>query len=233
MRRRWALILLGVSLAAVAVFLVFPRLDIAVGNLMQRGDGHFLLYYERNTYLFHLALQYVAPAIVIFFFAATIAWLRRRPIWGITAWRALYVALVFAVGPGLLVNVLFKDNFHRPRPSTVQEFGGTTAYAPPFDLSGACDHNCSFVAGDPAIGFALLALALLLPAPWRGRAAAGAIALGAALGLMRMLQGSHFLSDVIFSGIVVSATVLALHAAMFAADGAPRGRWGRQLSLRA
>jgi lipid A 4'-phosphatase len=233
MRRRWALILLGVSVAGVAVFLVFPRLDIAVGRLLLRGDGHFLLYYERNSYLFHLALQYVAPAIVVFFFAAAIAWLRRRPIWGITAWQALYVALVFAVGPGRLVNVLFKDNFHRPRPSTVQEFGGSMAYAPPFDLSGACDHNCSFVAGDPAIGFALLALALLLPAPWREKAGAGAIALGAALGLMRILQGSHFLSDVIFSGIVVCATALALHAAMFTADGAPRGRWGRQLSLRA
>ena len=233
MRRRWALILVGVSVAAVAVFLVFPRLDIAVGGLMLRADGHFLLYYERNSYLFHLALQYVAPAIVIFVFAAAIAWLRRRPIWGVTAWQALYVALVVAVGPGLLVNVLLKDNFHRPRPSSVEEFGGSMAYAPPFDISGACEHNCSFVAGDPATGFALLALALLLPAPWRARAAVAAIVLGAALGLMRMLQGGHFLSDVIFSGIVVSATALALHAAMFTADGAPRGRWGRQLTIRA
>jgi len=66
-----------------------------------------------------------------------------------------------------------------------------------------------------------------------GRRRAGiavALALGALLGLMRMLQGGHFLSDVIFSGIVVSATVLFLHWAMFTADDAPRGVLGRRLS---
>ncbi len=74
MRRRWALILLGVSVIAVAVFLAFPRLDIAVRKMMLRGDGHFLLYYERNTYLLHLALQYVVPVVIVFFVIAGIAW---------------------------------------------------------------------------------------------------------------------------------------------------------------
>ena len=233
MRRRWALILLGVTVIAVAVFLGFPRLDIALSKMALRSDGHFLLYYERNTYLLHLALQYVVPAVIAFCVVAAIAWRLGRPIWGITAWQALFVILAFAIGPGLLVNVVLKNNSHRPRPANVQDFGGSSDYAPPFDFSGACDTNCSFVAGDPSMGFGFLAVALLLPPARRNRAAVAAIGLGAAIGLMRILWGAHFFSDVVFSGIATCAAVLALHWAMFAADGSPRGRWGRQLSVRA
>jgi len=230
MRRRTGLVLLGVTILASAAFLIAPRLDIAVGRLMLGADGGFPLHYERNSYLFHLALQYAAPIVLAFCVVAVIAWRMRRPIANITAWQALYVALVLAIGPGLLINSVLKDNSHRPRPASVQEFGGPETYAPPFDFSGMCDVNCSFVAGDPAIGFALLAPAMLLPARRRGAGIAVAVGLGALLGLMRMLQGGHFLSDVIFSGIVVSATVLLLHWAMFTADGAPRGALGRRLS---
>ena len=230
MRRRWALILLGVTVVAVAIFLAFPRLDIAVSRLTLRADGHFLLYYERNSYLLHLALQYVVPLAIAVFLIAAIAWRLGRPIWGITAWQALYVILAFAIGPGLLVNVVLKDNSHRPRPANVQEFGGTDAYAPPFDFSGACDTNCSFVAGDPAMGFGFLAVALLLPPARRNRGALTAIVLGAAIGLMRILWGAHFFSDVVFSGIVTCAAALVLHWAMFHADDSPRSKWGQRLS---
>ncbi len=233
MQRRAGLVVLGTAIAGAALFIVFPRLDIAVGRLMITGKGRFLLYFEGISYHFHLALQYVAPAILVFCLVAGIAWFCRRPIGGITAWQALYVALVIAIGPGLLVNVVLKDNSHRPRPVTIQDFGGQVPYAPPFDFTGACDENCSFVSGDPAIGFALLAPALLLPAGRRRTGVAAALVLGAALGIMRMLQGAHFLSDVFFCGIVVAATVLVLRWAMFEADGSPRGGWGRRLSLHA
>jgi lipid A 4'-phosphatase len=230
MRRRWALILLGATAIAVAVFLLFPRLDIAVDRPMIKANGRFLLYFEGISYHFHLALQYLAPAILLFCLAAAVAWFWRRPIGGITAWQAIYVALVIALGPGLLVNVVLKDNSHRPRPVSIQEFGGPELFAPPFDFSGACDENCSFVSGDPAIGFALLAPALLLPAGRRRAGVAAGLALGAALGVMRMLQGAHFLSDVVFCAVVVAATVLLLHWAMFAEDGSPRSALGRRLS---
>ncbi len=230
MRRRWTLILLGATVAAVAIFLAFPRLDIALSRLTLRADGHFLLFYERSTYLLHLALQYVVPAVVAVFVIAAIAWRLGRPIRGITAWQALYVILAFAIGPGLLVNVVLKDNSHRPRPANVEEFGGPDAYAPPFDFSGACESNCSFVAGDPAMGFGFLAIALLLPPAYRSRGALAAIVLGAAIGLMRILWGAHFFSDVVFSGIVTCAAALILHGAMFHADDSPRGALGRRLS---
>ena len=230
MRPRAALILLGATAIAVAVFLMFPNLDLVVGRSMLRPDGHFLLFWVLPFVHVHDAIQYLVPLVIAFFVVAGIAHLRHRPIWGITQWQVLYVVAVFAIGPGLLVNALAKDHSHRPRPGESQPFGGPFAYAPPFAFNGACDNNCSFVAGDPAAGFAFLAPALLLPPRRRPAGIAGSLLLGGSIGLMRMLQGSHFFSDVIFCGLLVAATALALHWAMFRADGQARGRLGQRLS---
>ena len=230
MRRRVVFVLLGATAIAVAVFLLFPDLDLVVARRTLPADGYFLLYGVRVFYLLHLWIQYLAPATIAFFVVAAIAYFRRRPIWMITAWQALYVVAVFAIGPGFLVNTVVKDHSHRPRPGDMQEFGGKFSYAPPFAFGGACDKNCSFVAGDPATGFAFLAPALLLPPRRRRAGIAASLLLGGGIGLMRMLQGGHFFSDVIFSGLIVAATVLALHWAMFRAGGRPRGRWGLRLS---
>jgi lipid A 4'-phosphatase len=230
MRRRAAFILLGATVLCVALFLLFPDLDLVVARRMLRADGHFLLFWIDPFIYVHVAVQYLVPAAVVFFIVAAIAYGRGRKIWGITAWQALYVIAVFLIGPGLLVNTVVKDHSHRPRPGQTMEFGGDSPYARPFDFTGACAENCSFVAGDPAAGFAFLAVAFLLPARRRKAGVAGAILLGSAIGLMRMLQGSHFFSDVIFCGLLVSATALTFHWAMFRADGSPRGHLGRRLS---
>jgi lipid A 4'-phosphatase len=230
MRWRAALILVGATAIAVAVFLLFPNLDLVVARRMLRADGHFLLFWVGAFIHVHEAVQYVVPVAIAFFVVAAISHLRHWPIWGITPWQALYVIAVFAIGPGLLVNSVLKDHSHRPRPGDSQEFGGKYAYAPPFAFDGACDQNCSFVAGDPAAGFAFLAPALLLPARRRAAGIAASLLLGGGIGLMRMLQGSHYFSDVIFCGLLVAATALALHWAMFRADGEPRSGLGERLS---
>ena len=230
MGRHAAFVLLGATAIAVAVFLAIPDLDLIVSRAALRPDGHFLLYWVDAFIYLHEAIQYLVPIAIAFFVVAAVAYLRRRPIWGITLWQALYVIAVFAIGPGLLVNTVLKDNSHRPRPGDTQEFGGKFAYAPPFDFSGTCGTNCSFVAGDPAAGFGFLAPALLLPPRRRPAGIAAALLLGGAIGTMRVLQGAHFFSDVIFCGLVVAATALALHWAMFRFDSQPRGLWGRRLS---
>lgn len=230
MRRRAALILLGVTAVAVAVFLLFPDLDLVVARRMLRADGHFLLLWVDAFTFIHDLTQYLVPAGIVFFVLAALAHFLHRPIFGITPWQALYVVAAFAIGPGLLANTLAKDHSHRPRPGETQEFGGEFAYRAPFAFDGACDQNCSFVAGDPAAGFAFLAPALLLPARRRPAGIVATLLLGAGIGLMRMLQGAHFFSDVVFSGLIVSAAVLALHWAMFRSDGQPRGRLGKRLT---
>ena len=133
--------------------------------------------------------------------------------------RACTLLLALALGPGLVVNVVFKDHWGRARPAQIAAFGGTQRFTPPFVPSDQCATNCSFPAGDPAMGFVLVAAAFLARPRRRRAAAAGALGLGAVLGIVRMAQGGHFFSDVLASGFLVFATSWALYRWIIVADG--------------
>jgi membrane-associated PAP2 superfamily phosphatase len=113
---------------------------------------------------------------------------------------ALYILLVIALGPGLMVNLVFKDHWGRPRPLHTSEFGGNYQYIPPLEIGHTKDK--SFPCGHCSVGYALFALYFLA----RKRKAlyfALTMAAALALALARMAAGGHFLSDVLWSGYVV------------------------------
>lgn len=122
--------------------------------------------------------------------------------------QAVFYILLLIIGPGLIVNVLLKDNLGRPRPREVIEFGGQHHYSQ-FWEAGETGANSSFPSGHASIGFALLG-------PWfimRARKSDKAKLLlfigcswGGLVGVTRILQGGHFLSDVIWSGGLVYLT---------------------------
>ncbi len=125
---------------------------------------------------------------------------------------AFFFILVFLVGPGLLVNVIFKSYGGRPRPRDIPQFCGMWEYRPPFAF-GTPGKGHSFPCGHSSVGFALGALYFVLRRR-NQKAALAAIALsalyGSALGVTRMAQGGHFFSDVIFSAVLVYAPMTAL-----------------------
>jgi membrane-associated phospholipid phosphatase len=128
--------------------------------------------------------------------------LQRRALW---RRYAIFVLLSVLAGPGLIINVVFKDHWERPRPRDVVEFGGPLHYdvAPLRGEGGA-----SFPCGHCSVGF-LYALGWWVWSGRRPRLAAASIAAGAvagsALGLGRMAAGGHFLSDVLWSALIALA----------------------------
>jgi lipid A 4'-phosphatase len=211
--------LLLALLAASALFLLLPGLDLQVARLFYRGDNDFWLRYDPIASAIHDAVPLLMGG-VLFAVLLLLAWdLRRGPGRGKALRRAGFVALSFLIGPGLVANTLLKDNWGRPRPWQVAAFGGPSRFAPPLVIGDQCPNNCSFVAGDAAAAFAFLAFALLLP-PGRPRRAgvAAALAFGCAMGLMRIAQGAHFLSDVVFAGLFVSLIVLLLYRLLLPAQ---------------
>ena len=208
---------LAAMLAAGLLFWAFPGVDLWVSGLFWRpGEGFF-----RRDFLpfaiVHEGVPYLTTAIGLALVAFAIRAGRRRRGRRV----ALYLILSLALGPGLVVNTVLKDNWGRARPSQVTEFGGAKRFTPAPLIADQCGRNCSFVAGDPAVGFWFLSLAFLLSQPWRCFAASGAVALGAFFGLARIAQGGHFLSDVIFCGFAVAATAWLLHR-LIVAKGAIR-----------
>ncbi|MFO0582565.1 MAG: phosphatase PAP2 family protein [Anaeromyxobacter sp.] len=145
-------------------------------------------------------------------------WYPRR----LRPWRrpALFLVLVVALGPGLVVNAALKDHYGRPRPRDVVELGGRDAFVPVgvprLGGQGGAEGK-SFPCGHCSMGFYLavpwLALRRRRPALGRAFLAAG-LAAGGLLGAARMMAGGHFLSDVLWSAGLVWVVALVVHHAM-------------------
>jgi lipid A 4'-phosphatase len=97
----------------------------------------------------------------------------------------------------------------------VQEFYGPDQFVAWWDPRGACEKNCSFVAGEGAGGFWALAPAALAPPAWRPLAYGAALLFGAAAGGLRISGGAHFFSDVAFSGIFTFLIVWLMHGLIY------------------
>ena len=190
-----------IALAATLVALV-THIDFAVSDL----------FYEETTGTWpykHSVLQSVIykfspiPAIAVFAGGVIIALVS---IWR-KSWRrwtrgAIYWSLVMLLGPGLLVNALFKDLYGRPRPKQVIEYGGEMEFKPVW-VVGTPGEAKSFPCGHASIGFYFMAGYFYW---WRRdlqRARRwlliGLIA-GSVIGLSRIANGSHWFSDVVWAG---------------------------------
>lgn len=126
---------------------------------------------------------------------------------------AVFVIAASVLGPGLLVNEVFKERWGRPRPHQLAVFEGTRDYLPPL-VPGESGNGKSFPCGHSSVGYALVVFVLiwLRKRPWLAAAALGAtLVLGGLLGAGRIVAGDHFLSDVIWSGVMVYAVALGLY----------------------
>ena len=206
---------------ATVVFVSFPALDIETARLFYLGDAVFVgtahpFVFFMKKLISNLA---VVTAVAILIGVAYTSILRLRFPWLTAAqFRFLFYALL--IGPGLIVNALFKEVWGRARPNDTELFGGTQIFSPPVVISDQCDTNCSFASGDASFAFFLLAFALLSPPRYRPIATKVAVAFGLFVGAVRMSDGSHFLSDVLFAGIFVGLTIYA--AKLLVLEGA----WG-------
>ena len=122
--------------------------------------------------------------------------------------QALFLVLLLIVGPGLLVNVLLKDNLGRARPRELIEFGGKYEFSQIWEM-GKTGKNSSFPSGHSSVGFYMIAPWFLLRRQKRSKGLvwlAGGMGYGLLIGGARILQGGHFLSDVVWSGGLVYIT---------------------------
>lgn len=126
---------------------------------------------------------------------------------------AVFIIATSVLGPGLLVNEVFKEHWGRPRPHQLAVFEGTKDYLPPL-VPGESGGGKSFPCGHSSVGFALVVFTLvwLRRRPWLAAASLGvALVVGGLLGAGRIVAGDHFLSDVIWSGVMVYAVALGLY----------------------
>lgn len=217
MNRTGPLIALAIAAVVGIVFALWPGLDLALSGVFFDGAARRwnVLDWPPQNPVRNLASWLIALVAAPAFIALVVKLiLPRRPM--LVPGRAIVlIVTTLALGPGVLVNLVLKDNSGRPRPLYVTEFGGVEHFRPWWDMRGECEKNCSFVAGESSGAFWTLAPAAVVPPHWRAVAYGAALAFGAAVGALRMSAGGHFFTDVAFGGIVVFLLIWLVHGLLY------------------
>ena len=191
----WAVIVVFVLLALVPT--IWTDLDLAAAGLFA-GQGKRL-----DAGLWPWVVWINAQIPTVFRFMVLVSFLG----WLLTTftrygkqWRLplAFLALAGILGPGAVVNHVFKDNWQRARPYQVEQFGGPQQFTRAAVMTDQCDNNCSFVSGHVACGFFFASLMLV----HRRRKVAWAvvgITSGLVIGFARMADVAHWLSDVLWA----------------------------------
>jgi lipid A 4'-phosphatase len=124
----------------------------------------------------------------------------------------LFLVIYLILGPGLVINTVFKDHWGRPRPVEVKNFGGTEKYLPVWER-GTPGKGKSFPSGHAAVGYFLFAPFFFLrkPSPkWAWFFLLLGLSYGTFMGMGRMVQGGHFATDVLWAWGLTYLTGLTL-----------------------
>lgn len=125
----------------------------------------------------------------------------------------LFLVILLAVGPGLMVNAVFKDYWGRPRPREIVQFGGKKEFLQPWQ-HGVAHNGRSFPSGHSSAAFYMTAPFFIYRRrkPQIARVwLIGGVAFGLMMSVARLAQGGHFLSDNLWAWGMVHLTAVALY----------------------
>ena len=219
MNRTGLIVALAIGAVAGLALGLFPQIDLAVSR-------YFYYFVDKPNYfalriyppLMHArnAGVWISTILLVPAVAAIIGKLifpNRKML--VSGRAAVFLIATLALGPGLLVNVVLKDHWGRPRPIDVAQFGGAEHFVPWWSTRGDCPANCSFVSGDVAGAMWTIAPAALAPPQWRVLAYGAALAFTAGMAAIRVMAGAHFLSDVTFAGVFTFLVVWLLYGLIY------------------
>jgi lipid A 4'-phosphatase len=182
------------------------QIDLYVSGLFYSPENGFV-----DSLFFRILFNYgemfgiATGALAFFVFCLSFLWKR------LIKWRkgTLTMVLTLVLGAGIITNLGFKGHWGRPRPKQVVEFGGKHAYRPFWrpDFQKKNEPKKSFPSGHVAMGFYFLSLCLVGKRYSSKKIYLVGIFLSAFLGggLMvgRVVQGGHFVSDVLAASLIM------------------------------
>ena len=125
----------------------------------------------------------------------------------------LFLVILLALGPGLIVNSIFKEYWGRPRPREVAQFGGKKEFLHPWQ-KGIAHAGRSFPSGHSSAAFYLTA-PFFIYRRRKPRIARvwliGGLSFGLLMSVARITQGGHFLSDNLWAWGMVHLIAVALY----------------------
>jgi lipid A 4'-phosphatase len=210
-------ILLILIAGVFGIWMADPELDLRLSDhYFQDGtflgaQGDIVQLLRMQFWNLSLGLAWLSLGAVLLSYLlkkSTLLGIARRD-WNVILWG-------FLLGPGLLVNAIFKTYSGRARPQDVLNFGGDRIYTPIGEIANQCARDCSFVSGEVsgttatciALLMILAAQAHRLPKMVLWLAQLSVLGIFAFVFWQRVASGGHFVSDAIlaalFTGLVMA-----------------------------
>ena len=204
----------SVLIKSIVVFFVLAvfstigfSLDIYFSGLFYFGNSQFLLqsydfisiFFRKILLPFLLVYVFVLPVLGRFISMQYIFFGNK-----FSVKELFFIWISGIITLAVLVNVVLKDMWGRVRPNDILQFGGKDIFTPWYKIGDSCISNCSFVSGDASVGFALVLFYFLTG---KNIYCYLALFLGVLLGLVRIIAGGHFFSDIIFSQLIVTTSI--------------------------
>lgn len=214
-RRYWLPELVVLAAAALSAIFLFAATDLDITTMQPFYHPELTDPWPVASHpvwdLFYRSAPWVTASLAVAGVTLSVAGLMREQSKRLRLY-GLFILLCVAIGPGLIINVVLKDHWGRPRPRQIVEFGGRLEYTQPFVPT--VSYGKSFPCGHCSVGY-------LYAAGWwvwrrrRPRLAAASLAsglvLGTLLGIGRMAAGAHFLSDAVWSALLAWGIAHALY----------------------
>jgi len=214
--------IMAITLVALLIFRQLPGLDVFVsrlaftvkdcpsdsvsvvcGNFLLAGDPVLNQIREISLGLPFLLGGGIVAHLVFHMFLFPRTTVEELQKISLVIWTLLLATIV-------LVNMILKELWGRPRPYQVEELGGDQPFVLPGTISNFCENNCSFVSGEASSAAWLITFLVFIPRRWQWPA-------GILIGLyvvffsgLRVAFGRHFLSDVVISVLLTLCVIAAL-----------------------
>lgn len=205
---RTDLLLLTLIMLIVSCVFWFSNLDIYLQSLFfKQSEGWFL----KDYFLFAGIYQYGPYLSFLIFLASIILLPLSYFIDYLKKYRKsfIFIILFLTIGSGLIVNSLFKDHWGRPRPREIMEFGGGYRFIHHW-VMGPLGKNSSFPSGHASVAFFMIFPYFINRKKKAFLTLTPGILWGLLMGTIRMAQGGHFASDVIYAGFFMYLTGLLI-----------------------
>jgi len=204
-----------ILLILLTLLISYLNLDIKVQKLFYWQSASSSPWYRSESPFWQFGYHYgTLPAILLTFAALVgliLSWVKVK----IKQYRKYFLLIIFTmiIGPGLIINAIFKDHWGRPRPRQIEEFNGKWEFKEVWE-HGIPGKGKSFPCGHCSMGFFFITLYYSFKRKNKPIAYSSfifSILLGIFIGFARISQGGHFLSDVLWAGGITYLTASVLY----------------------
>lgn len=208
---------------AFSLFAIFPHLDLKTTAWFYQIDEGFpanhdvwlnyarVVVWSGSQAMFAIALTAIVTSVLL-----------RRAVANIRLRVWTFILCLYALGPGVMVELIIKPLWGRARPTSTTPFGGDQPFSLPIEFVDHCSWNCSFVSGEVSGATALMISLLVLLAHFSSTLSpivfktivVVTLLFPFIVALQRISTGRHFLSDTVLAMMFTLLLALGLAVAL-------------------